>query len=103
MVEEGHLVDFTPFVARFRTYKRDLSDTNKFVLMSTGMESLRDSVYMKGLIERLFDFERDIALVESEIFDQPERMDVVFNYIDLSFQLLPATSDEASAHTPEIL
>ena len=45
--------------------------------MSTGMESLRDSVYMKGLIERLFDFERDIALVESEIFDQPDRMDVV--------------------------
>ena len=63
--------------------------------MSTGMESLRDSVYMKGLIERLFDFERDIALVESEIFDQPDRMDVVFIDIDLSFQLLPATSDEA--------
>ena len=33
--------------------------------------------------------------MESEIFDQPDGMDVVFNYIDLSFQLLPATSDEA--------
>ena len=50
---------------------------------------------MKGLIERLFDYERDVALVESEIFSQPDRMDVVFNYIDLSFQLFPISSDEA--------
>ena len=99
MVEERHLVDFTPFVARFRTYKRDLSDANKIALMSTGMESLRDSVHMKGLIERSFDFERDIALVKSEIFDQPDRMDVVFNYIDL----FPVTLQRLMKHTISML
>ena len=93
--DECEFPDFTPFVARVCTYKRDLSDTNKNALMSTGMESLRGSVYTKGLIERLFDFERDITLVESEIFDRPDRMEVVFKYIDLTFQLLPTPSDEA--------
>ena len=66
--------------------------TNKVDMMTNGMESWRDNAYMKGLIERLFDYERDVALVESEIFSQPDRMDVVFNYIDVSSQL---SSDEA--------
>ena len=55
---------------------------------------------MKGLIERLFDYERVVALVESEIFSQPDRMDVVFNYIDLSFQLFPTSSIK---HTESML
>ena len=63
--------------------------------MTEGMESLRDSVFMADLIEKMFDYERDIGLVESEIFDRADRMEVVFNYINLTFQLLPATSDEA--------
>ena len=73
--EECEFPDFTPFLARFRTYKRDLSETNKIVLMSDGMESLRDNALMKG--------ERDLARVETEIFGQPDRMELVFNYIDL--------------------
>ena len=43
----------------------------------------------------MFDYERDLALVETEIFAQSNRMEVVFNYIDLSFQLFPTSSDEA--------
>ena len=50
---------------------------------------------MKGLIERMFEYETDVALVETEIFAQPTRMEVVFNCIDLSFQLFPTSSDEA--------
>ena len=78
VVEEGDLIDFTPFVAKFRTYKKDLSEADKFALMTDGMENLRDSVYIKGLIYGMFNYERDIALVESEIFDWPDPMDVVF-------------------------
>ena len=72
-----------------------LEEANKVALMTNVMESLRDSVYMKGLIERMFDYKRDLALVESEIFGQPDRMDVGFNYIDLTFQLFPILSDKA--------
>ena len=83
VLEECEFSDFTPFVARFCTCKRNLSETNEVDLMTNGMESLRDNAYMKalGLIERLFDYERDLALVESEIFGIPDRMELVFNYI----------------------
>ena len=101
--EESELPDFTPFMARFRSYKKDLSDVNKMTLMTEGMESLRDSVFMADLIEKMFDYEQDTGLVESEIFDQPDRMEVVFNYINLTFQLLPATSDEAYTKRAEYL
>ena len=70
VLEECEFPDFTPFVARFCTYKSDLSETDKVALMSDGIESLRDNTFMKGLIERMFDYERDLALVETEIFAQ---------------------------------
>ena len=44
--------DFIPFLARFRSYRRDLSEVDKMVLMSNGMEKLRDNGLMKGLILR---------------------------------------------------
>ena len=88
MFEESELPDFTPFMARFRSYKKDLSDVNKMTLMTEGMESLRDSVFMADLIEKMFDYERDIGLVESEIFDRPDRMEVVFNYMDFTFPII---------------
>ena len=65
VLDECEFPDFTPFVARFRTYKRDLLEANKVALMSNGMQILRDNVYMKGLIEGMFDYERDVALVET--------------------------------------
>ena len=37
--EESELPDFTPFVARFRSYKKDVSEVNKRTLMNEGMES----------------------------------------------------------------
>ena len=46
-LEECEFPYFTPIVARFCTYKRDLSEANKDALMSNGMESLRDSAYME--------------------------------------------------------
>ena len=39
--EEGELPDFTPFMARFRSYKKDLSEVNKMTLMNEGMESFK--------------------------------------------------------------
>ena len=50
---------------------------------------------MDGLITRLFDYDREMGSLESEIYDRPNQMDVVFNYIDLAFQLMPASNDEA--------
>ena len=85
--------DFTPFVAKFRSYRRELSETDKVAFMSIEMEKLRDNALMKGLILRMFDYERDRALLETEIFNFPDRMELLFNYIDLFFQLFPTSND----------
>ena len=71
--------DFIPFMAKFFTDKRDLLDINKMVLMSNGMEKLRDNVLMEGLILRMFDYEKDRAMLETEIFNKPDRMELLLN------------------------
>jgi len=53
--------------------------------MSEEMESLRNHELMKGLIETMFDFDCEVIKMEGEIFTQPTRMELTFNYIDLSF------------------
>ena len=85
LLEELEFPDFAPFMAKFRKYKKDLSDTAKVVFMSEGMESLRNHELMNRLIERMFGFDREVIKMEGEIFSQPDRMELTFNYIDLSF------------------
>ena len=46
MLEELEFPDFSPFMARFRKYKKDLSETAKDALVSDGMESLRNNELM---------------------------------------------------------
>ena len=93
VVVECSSPDFSHFVAKFCSYRRELSDTDKVAFMSNEMEKLRDNALMKGLILRIFDYERDRALLETEIFNFPDRMELLFNYIDLSFQLFPTSED----------
>ena len=47
VLEEMEFPDFSPFMARFRKYKKDLSDTAKVAFMSDRMESLRNYELMK--------------------------------------------------------
>ena len=61
--------------------------------MSIEMEKLRDNALMKGLILRMFDYASDRALLETEFFNFPDRMELLFNDIDLSFQLFPTSED----------
>ena len=63
--------------------------------MSDGMASIRNYELIKGLIERMFDFDCEVIKMEKEIFSQSARMELTFNYIDLSFQVFPASSDDS--------
>ena len=82
-------------MARFCKYKKDLSDTAKVAFMSDEMEMLKNNELMKGFIESMFDYDREVDEMEREIFSQPLRTELTFNYIDLSFQLFPSSSDES--------
>ena len=92
LLEELEFPDFDPFMAQFRKYKKDLSDAAKVAFMSEGMESLGNHELMNGLIERMLDFDCEVIEMEAENFSRPNRMELTFNYIDLSFQVFPASS-----------
>ena len=63
-------------------------------MLANVMEICKTHELMPGLIKRMFDFELEVEVLEREIFSIPERMPLTFNYMDLFFQLYPATSDE---------
>ena len=68
-----------------------MSDTAKFAFMTNG---IRDSELMRVFIDKMFDNGIEVTELEREIFSVPARMEITFNYIDLSFQLFPSSSDE---------
>ena len=49
---------------------------------------------MPGLIERMFNFELEEVL-EREVFSMPNRMPLVFNYMDLFFQIHQSSTEES--------
>ena len=79
-------------MAHFRKYKKDMSETAKIAFMKNWMESLRNNDLMRGLISKTFDFDVEVDELEREIFSIPARMEIMFNSIDLPFQLIPSSS-----------
>ena len=64
--------------------------------MTNGMDTLRNNELMRGFIDKMFDYDLEVAELESEMFSIPAKMEITFNCIDLSFQLFPSSSDEIS-------
>ena len=81
-------------MASYRTHKKDLSEVAKTAMITSGMELCKNHELMPVLIKRMFDFELEVEVLEREVFSLPERMPLAFNYMDLFFQIYPATSDE---------
>ena len=50
---------------------------------------------MPGLIERMFNFELEEEVLEREVFAVQDRMPLVFNYMDLFFQIHPSSTEES--------
>ena len=68
IIEELEFPDFSPFMGHFHKYKRDMSETAKIAFMTNGIESLRNNELMRGLIDRMFNFDIEVDLLEREIF-----------------------------------
>ena len=81
-------------MASYRTYKKDLSEPVKNTMIANGMEICKSHELMPELIKRMFDFKLEVEVMERDVFSIPERMPLVFNYMDLFFQTFPDTSDE---------
>ena len=94
VVDEIEFPDFSPFMANYRKYKKDMSDTAKIAFMTNGMESIRNNELMRVFIDKMFEYDMEVDELERNIFSIPARMEITFKYIDLSFQLFPLSSDE---------
>ena len=58
---------------------------------------------MPGLIKRMFNYELEIDTMERDVFSVPERMPLVFNYMDLFFQTLPNNSEDSSKKAAKMM
>ena len=76
-------------MATYRSYKREMSEVDKTAFMNSGMDTLRNNEHMRAFIDKMFDYDLEVAEIEKEIFSIPSKMETIFNYIDVSFQLTP--------------
>ena len=76
-------------MASFRQYKKDLTVEAKQSIMTKGMEQCKSHELMPSLIKSMFNYDLEMEIMQGEILSIPDRMPLVFNYMDLFFQMLP--------------
>ena len=93
--EDTTIQDFPPFMATFRNPKSDIAATDKKAWLESKIEECKASELMPFIIEQMFDFEREESKLEVEVFSIPEKMALVFNYMDSFFQIQPISTEES--------
>ena len=91
--------DFPPCMASFRKYNKDLKDEDRHAFKSSEYQDLRNDESMKAIIAHIFDYESDITDIESNMFANSNKLKLVFDFIDLSFQLFDKQIDELEVET----
>ena len=82
-------------MAIFRKQKSDLSVEDKKAWLESGIEDCKANELMPFIIQQMFDFDMEESILEKEIFSIPERMALVFNYMDSFFQIQPNNTEES--------
>ena len=93
--EDTTIQDFPPFMATFRKPKSDIAASDKKAWLESGYEECKASELMPSIIEQMFDFEIEESKLEQEVISIPEKMALVFNYMDSFFQIQPISTEES--------
>ena len=80
--------DYEPFMANFRKYKPELTQVEKESILARGLINLRANPHMRDIMIKLFDYDLEVSDLEKEIFIVKEKIEPIFNFIDVSFQLI---------------
>ena len=56
--------------------------------------NLRENPHMTNIMSKMFDFVLEISVIEKELLLAKEQMELIFNFNDLSFQLLDGPVDD---------
>ena len=63
--------------------------------LESGMEQCKANEFLLFIIREVFDFEKEESILARDIFAVPEKMALMFNYMDLFFQIQPTSNDES--------
>ena len=55
--------------------------------MFKGLCNIREIDLIVNIIQKMFNFELEVSDLERDLFSVKEKMELIFNFIDLSFQL----------------
>ena len=91
---EKHFVDFSPFLASFGKYKKGMNSREQCVFMNEQLQKIRYNGVMVRMISLVFNYELDKVNLEQNMFKVEERVTLLFNFINLTFQLFTKPLDE---------
>ena len=89
--------DYEPFLANFRKYKPELTQVEKGDILARGLINLRANPHMREIMVKMFDYDLEINDIEKEILMVKEKIETIFNFIDVSFQLLDGPFEKTVA------
>ena len=88
--------DYDPFVAKFRKINPGLSELDRGDILARGLINLRANPHMLNIMQKMFDYDLEESDIE-ELFINKEKLEPIFNFIDVTFQLLDGPFDKAVA------
>ena len=96
-IEVFESLDYKPFMAKFRKYKPELTQVEKENILVRGLINLRANPHMREIMIKMFDYDLEVSDLEKEVFIVKEKIDPIFNFINVSLQLLDGPFDKAVA------
>ena len=85
-IEKLDLPDFEPFMAMYHRYRKEQYDQEIQKFMHTGLCNIRENPLIMEIVQKMFDFDLDIGDIEKDILFIKEKLELTFNFMDISFQ-----------------
>ena len=87
------LPDFELFYASFRRYRKELSPEELKQLINNGLINIRENPLIIEVIQKMFDFDLEMEEIESDVLNVKDKLELIFNFMDISFQLMDGPMD----------
>ena len=90
--------DFEPFFASFRRYRKELSSIEVKQLINNGLINIRENPLIIEIVRTLFDFDLEVDDIERDVFNVKDKLELIFNFMDISFQSMEGPMDATIAN-----
>ena len=92
-VDSLKFADFEPFMALFSYLQTGIISSRKQEYLHKGQCNIRKNPIMVDIIQKMFDFDLEVSELDNELFFVKEQMELIFNFMDLFFQLYDGQND----------